>query len=73
MIEYKTSAVSSKDDQPYEIRAFKSGQEFMTYMNSELIKSSLIKLYGKKRYDKIINWFKPRIEVYDQMILDAHL
>jgi hypothetical protein len=73
MIEYKTSNVSSKDYQPYEIKTFKTGREFMTYINSELIKNSLIKLYGKKRYDKIIEWFKPRIKEYDQMILNAHL
>jgi hypothetical protein len=73
LIEYKTSAVSKKAYQPYEIRAFKSGREFMTYMNSELIKRCLIKLYGKERYKKIIEWFKPRIKVYDEMIYNAHL
>jgi hypothetical protein len=73
LIEYKTSNVSSKDYQPYEIKAFKTGREFMTYINSELIKNTLIKLYEEERYDKIIECFKPRIEEYDQMKLNAHL
>jgi hypothetical protein len=58
----------SKDYQPYEIKAFKTGEEFMKYLRSELIKVSLIKLYGKLRYEALINWFKPKINDYTKMM-----
>jgi hypothetical protein len=67
LIEMRYSAVSSKAYQPYEIRAFQSGEEFMKFINSQLVKSYLIKLYGKDRYNKIIEWFKPRIKVYNSL------
>jgi hypothetical protein len=58
----------SKDYEPYEIKAFKTGEEFMKYLRSELIKSSLIKLYGKDRYEAIINWFRPKINAYTDLM-----
>jgi hypothetical protein len=54
-IEVKTNYIS-KNYQPYEIRAFESKQELMKYLNSELIKNNLIKLYGKDRYKALVNW-----------------
>jgi hypothetical protein len=53
-IEGKTD-YTSKNYQPYEIIASKTGQEFLNYLNSELIKNSLIKLYGKNRYKAMID------------------
>jgi hypothetical protein len=58
----------TKDYQPYEIKAFKTGEEFMNYLRSELIKSSLIKLYGKDRYESLVNWFKPKINDYTKLM-----
>jgi hypothetical protein len=66
-IEGKTH-YTSKYYQPYEIRAFKTGEEFMNYLNSDLIKNSLIKLYGIKRYGAIVNWFRPRVDSYTDWI-----
>jgi hypothetical protein len=60
--------ITSKNYQPYEIRAFKSGREFMKYLSSDLIKNSLIKLYGKKKYNKIIEWFKSRANEYTKSV-----
>jgi hypothetical protein len=59
---------SKRHYQPYEIRAFKTGQEFLKYLNSELIKNSLIKLYGKDRYNTIIRWFQPKVDKYTDWI-----
>jgi hypothetical protein len=59
---------TSKNYQPYEIKAFKSGEEFIKYLNSESIKNSLTKLYGKDRYKSIIDWFKPRVDTYGDWI-----
>jgi hypothetical protein len=66
-IEDKTD-YTSRDYQPYEIRAFKTGQEFLKYLNSELIKNSLIKFYGKFRYKAMVDWFKPKINTYTDWI-----
>jgi hypothetical protein len=66
-IEGKTT-YSTKEYQPYEIGAFTTGEEFLNYLNSELIKNSLIKLYGMDRYYKIILWFKPRVDNYTDWI-----
>jgi hypothetical protein len=46
---------STKFYQPYEIRASFDGKEFLKYLNSELIKKSLVKLYGLHRFHKINN------------------
>jgi hypothetical protein len=59
---------STKDYQPYEIRAFLTGREFLSYLGSELIKNSLIRLYGVQGYNKIIHWFSPRIDEYTDMM-----
>jgi hypothetical protein len=40
----------------------------MNYLRSELIKSSLIKLYGKDRYQSILNWFRPKINAYTDLM-----
>jgi hypothetical protein len=45
----------------------------MKYLNSTLIKNSLIKLYGKDRYQAIVDWFKPRINEYNEMIRRANI
>jgi hypothetical protein len=58
----------TKDYQPYEIKAFKTGEEFMKYLRSELIKSSLIKFYGKDKYESIVNCLKPKINEYSDMM-----
>jgi hypothetical protein len=52
----------------YEIRAFLVGREFLEYLNSDLIKKSLVKLYGLAKYNNMINWFKPRVEHYNWMV-----
>jgi hypothetical protein len=59
--------VSNKAYQPYEIKVFKSAGEFMKFITSPLIKKYLIKLYGKEKYDKIINWFRPRVDAYNDL------
>jgi hypothetical protein len=61
------TAVSSKAYQPYEVKAFKSDGEFMSLIGSPLVKRYLIKLYGKQWYDKIIEWFKPRADAYNDL------
>jgi hypothetical protein len=66
-IEGKTD-YTIKNYQPYEIKTFKSGEEFLNYLNSELIKNSLIKLYGKFRYKTMNDWFKPKINTYTNWI-----
>jgi hypothetical protein len=58
----------TKYDQPYEIRAFTDGREFLNYMNSDLIKNSLIRLYGLDRYNKINHWFSPLVEQYNASV-----
>jgi hypothetical protein len=58
--------LSAKRYQPYEIRAFSSMDELMSYLTSDLIKGSLIKLYtdpekkndGRVRYNRIIEFMK---------------
>jgi hypothetical protein len=55
---------STKYYQPYQIWAFSSGREFLNYLGSELIKNSLIRLYGVEGYNKIIHWFSPRVDEY---------
>jgi hypothetical protein len=67
LIEMRYSAVSKKAYQPYEVKEFRSASEFMKFIASPLVKRYLIKLYGKERYDKIINWFKPRAKAYDDL------
>jgi hypothetical protein len=71
-IEGKTD-YTSKNYQPYEIRAFKTGEEFLSYLNSELIKNILIKLYGKFRYKTMIRWFKPKVNTYKDLIEKAYM
>jgi hypothetical protein len=54
--------LSAKRYQPYEIRTFSSKDELMSYLNSDLIKNSLIRLYtdeqkgidGRVRYNRIV-------------------
>jgi hypothetical protein len=55
----------TKYDQPYEIRAFLDEREFLSYLNSDLIKKSLIRLYGLNRFNKINQWFSPLVEQYN--------
>jgi hypothetical protein len=58
--------LSAKRYQPYEIRAFSSKNELMSYLTSDLIKNSLIELYtdrekridGRDRYNRIIEVLK---------------
>jgi hypothetical protein len=59
---------SGKYYQPYEIRAFTDGREFLNYLNSDLIKNSLIRLYGENRYNKIIHWFTSISEQYTESV-----
>jgi hypothetical protein len=59
---------SGKYYQPYEIRAFMDGDEFLSYLNIDLIKNCLIKLYGEIRYNKIVDWFKPIAEEYTRTV-----
>jgi hypothetical protein len=54
--------------QPYEIRAFLGGREFLEYLNSELIKKSLVKLYGLNRFHMINYWFTPLVEQYNLLV-----
>jgi hypothetical protein len=56
--------LTAKRYQPYEIRAFSSIDELMSYLTSDLIKNSLIELYtdqkkkidGRDKYNLIIEW-----------------
>jgi hypothetical protein len=59
--------ISKKAYQPYEIKAFESAEEFMKFIRSPLFKLYLVKLYGKDRYKNIIDWFRPRINVYNNL------
>jgi hypothetical protein len=59
---------STKFYQPYEIRAFLDGREFFEYLNSELIKKSLIKLYGLSRFHKINHWFTSLVDYYNSKV-----
>jgi hypothetical protein len=61
--------ISRKHYQPYEIRAFTDGREFLTYLTSDLIKNSLIRLYGEDRYNKIVQWFKPITNKYTESVI----
>jgi hypothetical protein len=67
LIQMRYTRVSSKAYQPYEVKAFESAGEFMRFIGSPLVKRYLIKLYGKEWYDKIIEWFKPRVKTYDDL------
>jgi hypothetical protein len=60
--------LSRKHYQPYEIRAFTDGREFLSYLNSDLIKNSLIRLYGKDRYNKIVYWFTSIADEYTESV-----
>jgi hypothetical protein len=57
-------ALSAKHYQPYEIRASLSGNEFLSYLTSDLIKNSLIRLYGENKYNRIVEWFKAIADEY---------
>jgi hypothetical protein len=67
LIQMRFTAVSSKAYQPYEVKAFETAGEFMSFISSPLVKRYLIKLYGKEWYDKIIEWFKPRVNAYNDL------
>jgi hypothetical protein len=54
--------------QPYEIRAFMDGEEFLSYLNTDLIKSCLIRLYRENGYNKIVEWFKPIADQYTESV-----
>jgi hypothetical protein len=60
--------IEGKNYQPYELKAFTTGEEFMNCLNSELIRCSLIKLYGKGRYEAIVKWFRLRVDSYTDWI-----
>jgi hypothetical protein len=67
LIQMRYTTVSSKAYQPYEVKAFETAGEFMRFIGSPLVKRYLIKLYGKEWYDKIIDWFKPRANAYNDL------
>jgi hypothetical protein len=67
LIQMRHSAVSTKAYQPYEVKVFESAEEFMKFIHSPLVKRYLIKLYGEEWYDKIIDWFKPRANAYNEL------
>jgi hypothetical protein len=50
--------LSAKHYQPYEIRAFLNDKEFLQYLTCDLIKNSLINLYGENKYNYIVEGFK---------------
>jgi hypothetical protein len=64
-IEGGASVYTSKEYQPYEIRAFKSAQEILKYLNTDLIKNSLIKLYGEYKYNVLIKWVRENADRYN--------
>jgi hypothetical protein len=68
LLEQKGVDEGGKFYQPYEIRVFLSGREFLSYLNSTLISRSLIMLYGLDRYNKIVNWFTPILKQYSQEV-----
>jgi hypothetical protein len=51
---------STKNYQPYEIKAFNNDYDLLKYLKSELIKNSLIKLYNSKTYESMVKWVKSR-------------
>jgi hypothetical protein len=59
---------SRKHYQPYEIRPFLNSGEFLSYLTSDLIKNSLITLYGEDKYNKIIEWFKSIADEYSKSV-----
>jgi hypothetical protein len=69
LIQMRYTRVSSKAYQPYEVRAFESAGEFMRFIGSPLVKRYLSKLYGKEWYDKIIEWFKSRVDGYNSLFV----
>jgi hypothetical protein len=68
ILEQSTLEPDGKFYQPYEIRAFTDGREFLSYMNSDLIKNSLTRLYGLDRYNKLVQWFTPLVEQYTKAV-----
>jgi hypothetical protein len=60
--------LSAKHYQPYEIRAFLSGKEFLAYLTSDLIKNSLIRLYRENKYNRILEWFKQIADEYTKSV-----
>jgi hypothetical protein len=60
--------LTAKHYQPYEIRPSLSGKEFLAYLTSDLIKNSLIRLYGENKYNKIIQWFKSIADEYTKSV-----
>jgi hypothetical protein len=60
--------LSAKHYQPYEIRAFSSGKEFVAYLTSDLIKNSLIRIYGENKYNRILEWFKQIADEYTKSV-----
>jgi hypothetical protein len=50
--------LSTKRYQPYEIRPFLSRDELLAYLTSDLIKNTLIKLYGEFKYNRMVDWAK---------------
>jgi hypothetical protein len=60
--------LSVKHYQLYEIRAFLSGREFLSYLTSDLIKNSLIRLYGENKYNRILEWFTSIADEYSKTV-----
>jgi hypothetical protein len=60
--------LTAKHYQPYEIRAFLNGREFLAYLTSDLIKNSLIMLNGVNKYNKIVAWFKSIADEYTKTV-----
>jgi hypothetical protein len=44
------------------------GEEFLSYLDTDLIKNSLVRLYGENRYNKIVDWFRPIAKQYIQTV-----
>jgi hypothetical protein len=54
--------------QPYEVRAFTDGREFLSYMKTDLIKNILTRLYELDMYNKIVEWFTPIVQQYPEAV-----